>query len=235
MDEIARRIADNLAAIHGQIETAAMRSGRAAEAITLVAVTKSAPPDIARRLVEFGATDLGESRPQELWSKAHALSTVEVRWHLIGHLQRNKIRRTLPLLTLMHSVDSRRLLVALDEEARAIDRVAAVLLEVNISGDITKTGLPPEELEDILESATRLPNVAVRGLMGMAGLAGGEEAARRDFSRLRELRDRLAKNAPREISLAELSMGMSGDFEIAIEEGATLVRVGSALFEGIEF
>lgn len=234
MDEIARRIADNLATVRGQIAAAAGRSGRAPESVTLVAVTKSAPPEIARRLVEFGATDLGESRPQELWSKAHALSKVDVRWHLIGHLQRNKIRRTLPLLELMHSVDSRRLLVALDEEARAIGRVAAVLLEVNISGDITKTGLPPDELEAILESAAHLPNVAVLGLMGMAALAGGQDAARRDFSRLRKLRDRLAENAPNEISLGELSMGMSGDFEIAIEEGATLVRVGSALFEGID-
>jgi len=234
MDEIARRIADNLALIRGQIATAALRSGRTANAVTLVAVTKSVPPDIARRLVEFGAVDLGESRPQELWSKAQALSKEDVRWHLIGHLQRNKIRRTLPHLNLLHSVDSRRLLVAIDEEARAIGRVASVLLEVNISGDITKTGLPPGELEAIIESATRLPNVAVRGLMGMAALAGGEDTARRDFSRLRELRDRLARNAPGEISLGELSMGMSGDFEIAIEEGATLVRVGSALFEGID-
>lgn len=234
MDEIARRIEDNLALIRGQIATAANRSGRTADAVTLVAVTKSVPPDIARQLVEFGVADLGESRPQELWSKAHALSKDDVRWHLIGHLQRNKIRRTLSHLALMHSVDSRRLLVAIDEEARAIGRVAAVLLEVNISGDITKTGLPPDELGAILESAVRLPNVTVRGLMGMAALAGGHDAARRDFSRLRELRDRLARNAPPEISLAELSMGMSGDFEIAIEEGATVVRVGSALFEGID-
>jgi pyridoxal phosphate enzyme (YggS family) len=234
MDEIASRIADNLASVRNQIAAAAQRSGRAAEAVTLVAVTKSAPPEIARRLVEFGATDLGESRPQELWSKAHVLSKVDVRWHLIGHLQRNKIRRTLSHLELVHSVDSRRLLVAIDEEARAIGRVAPLLLEVNISGDITKTGLPPAELAATLENAALLPNVAVRGLMGMAALAGGRGAAQRDFSRLRELRDRLAKNAPGEISLAELSMGMSGDFEIAIEEGATLVRVGSALFEGIE-
>jgi len=234
MDEIARRIADNLATVRGQIGTATERSGRRADAVTLVAVTKSAPADIVRRVVELGVMDLGESRPQELWSKAQHLANEAVRWHLIGHLQRNKIRRTLPHLALLHSVDSRRLLVALDEEARAIDRVAAVLLEVNISGDITKTGLPPAELEGVLESAAHLPNVAVRGLMGMAALAGGEKVARGDFFRLRELRDRLAKNAPSEISLHELSMGMSGDFQIAIKEGATIVRVGSALFEGIE-
>jgi pyridoxal phosphate enzyme (YggS family) len=234
MDEIARRIADNLARVRDQMAAAAQRSGRQPEAVRLVAVTKSAPSDLVRRLLEFGVADLGESRPQELWSKAQSLAKFEPRWHLIGHLQRNKIRRTLPHLTLMHSVDSRRLLVAIDEEARAIDRVAAVLLELNISGDITKTGLPPEELGVVLQSAARLPNVAVRGLMGMAALAGGPETARRDFSGLRELRDRVAKNAPGEISLEDLSMGMTDDFEIAIEEGATLVRVGSALFEGVD-
>jgi PLP dependent protein len=234
MDETARRLADNLARVRNQMAAAAQRSGRKPEAVRLVAVTKSAPADVVRRLLEFGAEDLGESRPQELWSKAQSLSKFSPRWHLIGHLQRNKIRRTLPYLALIHSVDSRRLLTSVDAEARAIGSVPGVLLEVNISDDITKTGLPPEELEAILEHASGLPNLAVRGLMGMASLSGGPDAAKRDFSRLRELRDRLAKNAPGQVSLVELSMGMSGDFEIAIEEGATLVRVGSALFEGVE-
>ncbi len=234
MEEIARRIADNLQRVRDQMALAAQRSGRRPEAVRLVAVTKSAPAAMVRHLLEFGVADLGESRPQELWSKAQTLSKFELRWHLIGHLHRNKIWRTLPHLTLIHSVDSRRLLTAIDAEARAIDSVPAVLLEVNISGDITKTGLPPKELEAILEYAAGLPNLAVRGLMGMAALAGGTDAARRDFSSLRELRERLAKNAPDQVSLDELSMGMSGDFEIAIEEGATLIRVGSALFEGVD-
>jgi pyridoxal phosphate enzyme (YggS family) len=166
-----------------------------------------------------------------LWSKAAALDNI--RWHLIGHLQRNKIRRTLPLVRLIQSVDSRRLLDAINEEAAALGRPTDVLLEANISGDVSKTGLPPEELEPLLHDADAWPQVNIRGLMGMASLEGGDAAAARDFEALRLLRDRLARNAPPGVLLVELSMGMSGDYEIAIAEGATIVRVGSALFEGV--
>ena len=234
MNDFAAQIADNLAQLRGRIAVAAERSGRTADAVRLVAVTKAVPADVASALVDAGCLDLGESRPQELWVKAEYLARAEIRWHLIGHLQRNKIRRTLPLVHLIHSVDSSRLLAALDEQAEILGRRATVLLEVNISRDIRKTGLPPDELEGVLERAAQLCNVSVQGMMGMASLAGGIDAARREFARLRELRDRLAANCPTGVSLAELSMGMSGDFEIAIEEGATMVRVGSALFEGLD-
>jgi pyridoxal phosphate enzyme (YggS family) len=234
MSDVARRIAENLAQVRGRIAAAAKRSGRTAEAVTLVAVTKYLGAEIAATLVEAGCTELGESRPQELWSKAAALPDPAIHWHLIGHLQRNKIRRTLPLVSLVQSVDSPRLLTALDQEAAMLGRPVAVLLEVNISDDATKTGLPPNDLGPILEKAAELRHVSVRGLMGMASLTGGITAAQRDFSRLRELRDRLATNAPAGVSLRELSMGMSDDFEVAIEEGATIVRIGSALFEGLD-
>ena len=250
MKDIARRIAENLNTLGERIAAAASRSGRAADEITLVAVTKYVTAPVAAAVVEAGCTDLGESRPQELWSKAAALSPPasgvssgatgvppvprSIRWHLVGHLQRNKIRRTLGLVYLIHSVDSRRLLVALDEQAAGLDRPVAVLLEANISGDIAKTGLAPEELEPVLADAPRWPHVSIHGLMGMASLVGGSETAGRDFDRLRELRDRLSKNLPPGASLGELSMGMSGDFEVAIESGATIVRVGSALFEGLD-
>jgi pyridoxal phosphate enzyme (YggS family) len=246
MQDVAARIADNLAAVRQRMRTAAERSGRSPHEITLVAVTKYVNAELARAVAAAGCLDLGESRPQELWAKAAALGPPvsdvaggsagpgTIRWHLVGHLQRNKIRRTLPLVHLIHSVDSRRLLDALELEGAQTDRTAAVLLEANISGDITKTGLPPDELEPIVADAARWPHVALRGLMGMASLVGGTETARRDFNRLRALRDRLARRAPPGVSLAELSMGMSSDFEIAIEAGATIVRVGSALFEGVE-
>ena len=156
-----------------------------------------------------------------------------IRWHLVGHLQRNKIRRTLPLLHLLHSVDSRRLLEALNDEAAQLGRSVDVLLEANVSGDAAKTGLPPEQLERLLADARRWPHVLIHGLMGMASLVGGAESAKHDFDRLRQWRDRLAASAPDGVTLHELSMGMSGDFEVAIEEGATLIRVGSALFEGM--
>jgi uncharacterized pyridoxal phosphate-containing UPF0001 family protein len=254
MNDVAHRIADNLARVRGRMAAAAARCGRSADAIMLVAVTKSVSVEIAAALVEAGCTDLGESRPQELWAKAAALAEPRpnatggepasagatgilpvsrpVRWHLVGHLQRNKIRRTLPLVHLIHSVDSRRLLDALQAEAARLGRPAALLLEANISGDITKTGLAPHELEPILADAARWPHVSIRGLMGMASLVGGTDAAKRDFHRLGQLRERLAKNLPPGASLAELSMGMSGDFEVAIEAGATIVRVGTALVEG---
>ena len=232
MSPFARRIAENLAGIRERIATAANKSGRTADAILLVAVTKYVSAEVAAAVVEAGCPDLGESRPQELWAKAATLPDPAIRWHMIGHLQRNKIRRTLPLVHMMHSVDSLRILEALELEAASQQRTLPALLEVNVSGDATKTGLPPEELEPVLERAATLRHVSIRGLMGMASLEGDNAAARRDFASLRELRDRLRANVAPSISLDELSMGMSGDFEIAIEEGATIIRPGSMLFEG---
>jgi pyridoxal phosphate enzyme (YggS family) len=200
----------------------------------LLGVTKYVEPDVARLVVEAGLSDLAESRPQELWTKAEALADLPVRGHLIGHLQRNKVRRTLPLVTCIQSADSPRLLQQIDAEAAAIVKSADVLLEVNMSGDAAKHGIPPAELEPLLPHIARLNRVHVHGLMTMAALEGGSDRARRDCAALRELRDSLRANCPPSILLNELSMGMSGDYEIAIEEGATIVRVGSALFAGIE-
>jgi PLP dependent protein len=227
----ANRIAENVAEIRGRIADAAARSGRAASDITLVAVTKYVSVDIIQPLVAAGCCDLGESRPQQLWERAPALADLPIRWHLIGHLQRNKIRRTLPLVTLIHSVDSPRLMAAVDEECTG---PMPVLLEVNVSGETAKHGFSPDAIEPFLLELAGYRNIAVRGLMCMAGLEGDLDAARRDFAALRELRDRLRPRCPMGVSLDELSMGMSGDFEVAIEEGATIVRIGSALFEGIE-
>jgi pyridoxal phosphate enzyme (YggS family) len=230
----ADRIADNLAAVRQRIESAAERSGRAPGAVRLVAVTKYVDPEEAAAIFEAGCHELGESRPQELWRKAEALSSHSIRWHLIGHLQRNKIRRTLPLVSLIHSADSARLIEALDEEAGLQTLRIPVLLEINVSGDPAKHGFEPTAIEPLLGELAQRRHVEVRGLMAMAGLDSDEDAARREFSLLRELRDRLRPNCPSGVSLDELSMGMSGDFEAAIAEGATIVRVGSALFEGLD-
>jgi PLP dependent protein len=236
MTNAAARIAENVAAVRGQIAAAAQRSGRPADAVKLVAVTKYVSADVVRPLVEAGCLDLGESRPQQLWDKAAQLSDLPIRWHLIGHLQRNKLRRTLPLATLIHSVDSPRLLAAIDEEMQAPPAPSdaapiPVLLEVHISSEAAKQGFTPAEVEPFLAEAVAYRHVSIRGLMGMASLEGGPDAARREFAALREFRDRLKPNCPPGVTLDELSMGMSGDFQIAIEQGATLVRVGSALFE----
>lgn len=228
-----RRLQDNLAQVRQRIAVTAAKSGRLAEAVKLVGATKYVDTNIARLLVEAGLTDLGESRPQELWTKAAALADLPVHWHLIGHLQRNKVKRTLPLWPLIHSADSLRLLEEISREATAAKTPVDVLLEVNISGDEAKHGFLPEEMHALLESIAKLPNVYVLGLMGMAALEGGPDRARRDFANLRELANHLATHCPPPIKLGELSMGMSGDYEVAIEEGATIVRVGSALFEGV--
>jgi pyridoxal phosphate enzyme (YggS family) len=234
MTSAVQRVAENLESVRGRIAAAAARSGRTADAISLVVATKYVTTDLAAAVITAGCRDLGESRPQELWVKAAALPDPAIRWHLIGHLQRNKIRRTLPLVSLIHSVDSQRLLAAINEEAKLAGRIVPVLLEANVSGDAAKTGLAPAELEPLVTEAAALEYVEVRGLMGMAGLEGDDAAVRQDFIQLRTLRDRLARNLPPQFTLDELSMGMSGDFEIAIEEGATIVRLGSLLFEGVE-
>lgn len=228
------RIAQNLLAVRERIAAAATRSGRSPGAVRLVAVTKYAGSDVAAALVDAGCHDLGESRPQELWQKAADLAGQPVRWHLIGHLQRNKLKRTLPLVWLVHSCDSLRLLSALDDEARALRIRPHMLLEINISGQQAKHGFSPDELLQNWDNVLGYEHVELCGLMGMAGVEGDLESAQREFASLRSLRDKLQAAAGQRARLDELSMGMSGDFEAAIEEGSTIVRVGSALVEGIE-
>ncbi len=230
----AARIRQNLEEIRNRMAQAARRAGRPPESITLVAVTKYVAPPLIRALVEAGCRTLGESRPQHLWQKAEQLADLDIQWHLVGHLQRNKVRRTLPYIAWLHSADSIPLLEALQHHASPLSRPLATLLEVNISGEPTKHGFAPHQLPPVLERLPNYPHVAVRGLMTMARLEGGPEAARADFAALRELRDRLKQQFGAAVCLDELSMGMSGDFEVAIEEGATMVRIGSALFEGVQ-
>lgn len=224
-------LSQNVAAIRQRIADAARKAGRDPAEICLVGVTKYVDAETARRLAAAGVADLGESRPQQLWAKAEALRDENVRWHLIGALQRNKVRRTLESASLIHSLDSPRLADAIDQEAKSLGRRVDVLLEINISGDATKHGAAPEVAAALLDHAGRLPQVRIRGLMAMSHREGGPDVARRDFAQLRELRDRLRRAAPAAADLRELSMGMSDDFEQAIMEGATIVRIGSALFE----
>ena len=231
MSDRSTHISENVAEVRGRMAAAAARAGRKVGDVRLVAVTKYVGPDEIRALVAAGCTDLGESRPQQLWDRAAELCALPIRWHMIGHMQRNKVDRTLPLAAMIHSVDSLRLAEAIDDAAGKLDRKVPILLEVNISREAAKHGFAPEEIEPFLPKLIDLTHIEVRGLMCMAGLEGGNEEARRDFANLRTLRDRLRAIGSASICLDELSMGMSGDYEIAIEEGATIVRVGSALFE----
>jgi len=228
------RIAENLGIIQQQIAEAARRSGRSEDDVQLVAVTKYVGASVIRALVASGCHVLGESRPQVLWSKAVELADLEIAWHLIGHLQRNKLRRTLPLCQLVHSGDSQRLLVEMDKEAKREGNAVEILLEINISGDTEKHGFDPRQVAEILPTLAQLEHLKIVGLMAMAARGSSAEEARRDFAALRELRDQLAGDCPDNVTLRHLSMGMSNDFQVAVEEGATIIRVGSALFAGID-
>lgn len=235
MSSITDQLAANVQGIRARMADAAARVGRAASDVRLIAVTKYVDPPLAQALVELGELDLGESRPQELWRKIETLGPLAamVRWHFIGHLQRNKLDRTLEHTSLLHSGDSLRLLEAINAFGQSHQRRIATLVEVNISGDATKHGFKPDELSALGERLDQLANIEVRGLMGMSSLEGSADDARREFAALRTLRDQLRSTWPASCDLRELSMGMSDDFEAAIEEGSTCVRIGSALFEGL--
>jgi pyridoxal phosphate enzyme (YggS family) len=230
MAESRERIAANLAVVEDRLNAACRRAGRARSEVTLIAVTKTVSPEVAALLPELGIHDLGESRPQELWRKAAIVPGV--RWHLIGHLQRNKLERTLPLVERIHSVDSLRLLEALEEACAQKARTLPALLELNVSREASKHGFAPEDVSELAARLVELQHIRIEGLMTMAAYEEEVERTRPTFQALRELRDRLAAELGR--PLPHLSMGMSNDFEIAIEEGATLVRLGTVLFEGID-
>lgn len=229
-DALKDRISSNLKRVREGIAEAALCHGRNPADILLLGVTKYSSALETRCLVELGCCDLAESRPQDLWKKAEDLADLSIRWHFIGHLQRNKVRKTLPLLHLMHSLDSHRLLDELVSECqRATSRLSA-LIEVNMSGDTNKTGLPIEQVPQLLEAMLAQQHVQLTGLMGMAPLGSSSQEARQCFASLRQLRDRMQQQFP-EANLSQLSMGMSGDYKEAIAEGSTVVRIGSALFE----
>ena len=218
----------NIARVRARIAEAALRGGRRPESVQLVAVTKTVGPERIREAVACGLRVFGENRVQEARAKVSEVPGVS--WHLIGSLQRNKVKEALRLFEVIHSVDS----VGLAEELsrRSMERGtrrAEVLLQVNISQEPQKHGVAPEEAERVVGAVLDLQGLRLRGLMGMAPLVDTPEAARPSFRRLRELRDRLGEAFP-EAGVCELSMGMTDDFEVAIEEGATIVRVGRALF-----
>jgi pyridoxal phosphate enzyme (YggS family) len=182
----------------------------------------------------MGATDIGENRVQEAQSKARQLADLSVRWHMIGHLQRNKARDAAGLFALIHSVDSERLARELEKRADQEGRTLPVLIEVNTSGEPQKFGVSPDDVLSLTMAVSGLDHLELRGLMTMAPVVEKPDDARPCFRKLRELRDQINETAQLSRPLTELSMGMTQDFEVAIEEGATMVRVGSALFRGMD-
>jgi pyridoxal phosphate enzyme (YggS family) len=227
------RIRTNLDDVRRRVAQAAAGAGRPADDVRLVCVTKKSPPEWIRTLAACGARDLGENYPQELWAKVEGLSELQtiVHWHLIGHLQTNKVKKTLPLVTMFHSVDSLKLLRALNEAAAGMATPPQVCLQVNTSDEPAKHGWTSEQILHDAESIAANRAIPIVGLMTMAAYGTSAETARGSFVLLRETRDRLLRTTG--LPLQHLSMGMSNDFEAAIEEGSTMVRVGSALFDGV--
>jgi pyridoxal phosphate enzyme (YggS family) len=235
MSDLHSRLAENLAAVRERISSACRVAGRSAEDVRLTAVTKYAEWEWVCALADLGQTVLGESRPQQLVQRAGLFREAgrdDIEWHLIGHLQRNKVRPVLPVAALIHSVDSLRLLERIDQIAGELGMSARVLLEVNVTGEASKDGFVPSQLMADWEAAQQLSHVQIDGLMTMAEEGAGADRVRETFRHVRELRDDLRSRGGR-FELRELSMGMSGDFELAVQEGATLVRLGSILFEGL--
>jgi PLP dependent protein len=220
-------IAENLERVCEQITQAAVKADRTVDEIELVAITKTHPAERVREAVQAGHRLFGESRVQEARAKIPELPS-NLHWHFVGHLQKNKIRPALPLFELFHSVDSLALGQEMNRIANDEGMHPRVLLEVNVAGEGSKFGFKPKTVRTEMESLLALPRLAIEGLMCIPPLAEEAEASRKYFVQLRELRDALEKEF--DFKLPELSMGMTGDFAVAVEEGATLVRVGTAIF-----
>jgi len=222
---------ERFADVRNRLETAARRAHRSPEGITLIAISKTQPPEIVRSALELGLTDFGENRVQEAEAKIAEVGRNAARWHLVGHLQENKARRAVSLFDLIHSLDS----VAL---ARRLERLCVtegreelpVLIQIDLGGEETKTGIDPPKLPELLEALSDCERLRLLGLMTLPPYFEDPECARPYFKTLRELRDELKLQSHFGERAGELSMGMSHDFEIAIEEGATMVRVGTAIF-----
>ncbi len=220
-------MADAIDSIETRISAAAQRAGRERSSIELIAVSKTHPLEAIREARDCGLRLFGENKVQEARAKIPDAPS-DLRWHLIGHLQSNKIRHALPLFEMIHSVDSLELATQIDRIAMELGLFPKVLLEVNVAGESSKFGFQSDKLLTQMEALIALPRLQIDGLMTIAPYAEDAEASRPFFQQLRQLRDRLASE--QSIPLAHLSMGMSGDFEVAIEEGATLIRVGNAIF-----
>lgn len=217
----------NLERVQSNIAAAAQKAGRSADEVRLVAVSKTHPSESVRDAHHAGQNLFGESRIQEARAKIPELPS-SLEWHFIGHLQKNKIRHALPLFELFHSVDSLALARDLNRIADEVGSRPRVLLEVNVSGEGSKFGFRPETLQAEIEDLLALPRLTIEGLMTIPPLAPEAESSRRFFVQLRELRDALQNEF--QLRLGELSMGMTNDYPIAVEEGATMVRVGTAIF-----
>lgn len=222
-------IKDNVKRVLENISNSAIKSGRKPEDITLVAVTKTVTAKEAQEVLDAGVDTLGENRVQSLLDKYDVLGDKPI-WHLIGHLQTNKVKYISDKVSLIHSVESLKLAQEIDRKFKEAGKIAEILVQVNVSGEESKFGITPCDSFDLIEEISKLDNVKVRGLMTMAPLIATPDECRKYFSDLKELSQKIADRKIENVDMSKLSMGMSGDYQEAILEGATIVRVGSALF-----
>ena len=228
-------LTENLKTVVKRVQNAALHCGRDPESVRLVAVTKTVPVHRIKEAIEAGVDIFGENYVQEARDKIRELGSWPVSWHFIGTLQSNKAKYAVKLFDLIHSVDSIKLATELDKQAEKIGKVQHILIQVNVAGETQKSGFAPEDALDMLKEISRFDHISVKGLMTMPPYFYDPERVRPFFKQLRDLRDRLQESLARlsyagRTDLAELSMGMTGDFEAAIDEGATLVRIGTAIF-----
>ena len=221
-------VTENLKIVENKISAAAEKSGRKRSDVLLVAVTKTHPPEMINEAIKAGVTDIGENKPQEIRDKYD--DVLKVNWHMIGHLQTNKVKYVVGKCVLIHSVDSVKLAEEIDRQARKIGIVQDILIEVNISGEETKSGINPEEIYEMLDIVRDFQNIRVRGLMTIAPKTNNSITSKLHFDNIHKLFVDIRQKKYDNISMDYLSMGMSGDYEQAIECGANIVRVGSAIF-----
>ncbi len=222
-------IRENWRRVRAAVDDAAARAGRAAGNVRIVAVSKTKPADMIAEALAAGATDIGENYVQEAEAKKASI-TADAVWHMIGHLQRNKAKRARETFDVIETLDSIALGRALKPPPGGNEHPLPVLLEINLGGEASKSGIAPQDAKSVLAAVGEFPWLRIEGLMTIPPPTATAEAARPYFRALRELRDTLRADAPRNAPLTELSMGMSADFEVAVEEGATLVRIGQAIF-----
>ena len=220
----------NLESVMDRIKIAAVSSGRNPETVRLVAVSKTIPSETVKKAIDAGANILGENYIQEAKTKFNSLSSYPVSWHFIGHLQTNKAKYAIRIFDLIHSVDSFKLAFELDKQAKKTDKIQSILIQVNVAGESSKSGISVQNTLNLVKEISVLKNIAIKGLMTMPPFFNAPEKVRPFFKNLRNLRDQIGKESIHNVAMDELSMGMTGDFEVAVEEGATLVRIGTAIF-----
>jgi len=220
---------NNLEIINKKIKDAALKANRNPQEIKLVAVTKTATIKQIKDVINAGVTIIGENKVQEAKEK-YQIMTADIEWHLVGHLQTNKVKYAIKIFDLIHSLDSIKLAKEIDRRSQQFGMMTNVLVEVNVSGEVSKYGIKPEELEPFLKEISKFPRISIRGLMTIAPITEDKEEVRPYFRKLKELSEKIKGKNMKNVRMEYLSMGMTEDFEVAIEEGANLVRIGRGIF-----